>query len=119
MDIDASVNNQAPNMDMISKLASECCMPLCYGGGIKTINEIKKIVELGVEKISLSSVVIENPDLIKEASSIVGNQSIVITIDVREKGGSFIPFTHNGRINTGDSCTFIFCNFTNNVGLYQ
>jgi len=101
LDIDASVNNQEPNIDMISNLASECCMPLCYGGGIKTIDQIKMIIELGVEKISLSSIVIENPGLIKKASKIVGNQSIVVTIDVRKKGDNFIAFTHNGNIDTG------------------
>ncbi len=114
LDIDASVNNQVPNIDMISNLASECCMPLCYGGGIKTINQIKMIIELGVEKISLSSIVIQNPDLIKEASKIVGNQSIVITIDVRKKGDNYIAFTHNGTINTGYNAIDLIEKFQDN-----
>ena len=55
LDIDASRNNLKPNFDLVSKIASECRMPLCYGGGIKSINDAEKLIQLGVEKIAISS----------------------------------------------------------------
>ena len=85
LDIDASVNNQPPNMKLIENLASECRMPLCYGGGIKSVEQAQQIFSLGVEKIAISSAAIENPSLITQISDIVGSQSVVVIIDVRKK----------------------------------
>lgn len=98
LDIDATVNNQEPDLTLISKLASECRMPLCYGGGIKSVEQIKKIISLGVEKISISSQSILDPNLISEASLLVGNQSIVATLDIKTENGELLLFTHNGKI---------------------
>ena len=64
LDIDASVNESEPNFGMIAKLAAECRMPLCYGGGIKTVEQAKRIISLGVEKIAISSAAIDNTDII-------------------------------------------------------
>ena len=85
---------------MIVNMASECRMPLCYGGGIKTVEQIRKIIELGVEKVSLSSSAIENPDLVKEGAKFVGSQSIVVTLDVKKTNDNYHVYTQNGRINT-------------------
>jgi cyclase len=99
LDIDASVNKSSPNFEMISKLAAECRMPLCYGGGIKTKEDAKRIISLGVEKISISSAAIENLNIISEIADELGNQSVVVTIDVRKKnnlfGSSYEIVTHN------------------------
>ena len=84
IDIDASVNNNKPNLKLIENLAAECQMPLCYGGGIKTIDSAQQIFQLGVEKISLSSVVFENKSLIRELSNSVGSQSVVVTLDIKK-----------------------------------
>ena len=102
-DIDATVLNKDPDYKLIEKLAEECRMPLCYGGGIKSLEQIKRIISLGVEKISLSYSAINDPDLISEASQHVGSQSIVVVIDTMKKGwsGHYIVFTHNGLKNTG------------------
>ena len=59
-------------------------MPLCYGGGVKSVDHFEKIIELGVEKIAISSSAIQNPALIKDASSIVGNQSVVVILDLKK-----------------------------------
>ena len=69
LDIDASVENREPNFEMIKNLATECRMPFCYGGGITTVEQAKKIIELGAEKIAISSSAIKNVGLIgfKEA----------------------------------------------------
>lgn len=100
LDIDATVQGKDPDLKMINNLASECCMPLCYGGGIKTVEQIINIIELGVEKVSLSSAAIENPDIVKIATKFVGNQSIVVTLDVKKVNGNYIVFTENGKKNT-------------------
>lgn len=82
LDIDATSKRQEPNYKMISNIASECRMPMCYGGGIKNINQVKYILSLGVEKISISSSAIENPSLINEISKKIGSQSVVVTLDL-------------------------------------
>ena len=100
-DIDATVNRQSPNYKIIENIAGECFMPLCYGGGVKTIDQMRKIYSLGVEKISISSAAILNPNLIKEAAEIFGSQSVVATIDVKKDiWGRKRVFINNGKINT-------------------
>ena len=84
LDIDATVKGNNPDLKMIDNLATECRMPLCYGGGIKKVEQIHQIIELGVEKVSLSSGAIENPEIVKSAAKFVGNQSIVITLDIKK-----------------------------------
>jgi cyclase len=76
LDIDATCENREPNYKMIEHLAAECRMPLCYGGGVKTSGQVQRIIELGVEKVSLSSAAIENPEIVAEAAKYVGNQRL-------------------------------------------
>jgi len=76
-------------------------MPLCYGGGVKNIEQMKKIYALGVEKISLSSSAVLNPELIREAASIFGRQSVIVTVDVKKDfWGKKKVFINNGKKNT-------------------
>ena len=101
LDIDAAAKNTEPNYKMIDDIASECFMPLCYGGGIKNVQQMKMVYSLGVEKISISSEAFLNPDLIKEASGIFGNQSVLVTIDIKKDFfGNKKVFIKNGLINT-------------------
>lgn len=101
LDIDVSVENKEPNYNLIDAIASECFMPLCYGGGVKTIEQMRKIYSLGVEKISLSSQAILNPNLIKEAALLFGSQSIVLTLDIKKDiWGKNKIFIKNGKKNT-------------------
>ena len=86
MNLNATTKREEPNYKLISKLASECSMPMCYGGGIKNIDQVIKIIELGVEKVSLSSSIMENHKIIKEISNIIGSQSLAITLDVKKRG---------------------------------
>lgn len=102
IDIDASVKKIEPDYKLIQKIASECRMPLCYGGGIKNVEQAQKIFSLGVEKIALSSVLINNPNLVTQVASKVGSQSVVVVADVKKKlFGGYEIFTHNGKISTG------------------
>jgi imidazole glycerol-phosphate synthase subunit HisF len=86
LDIDATVKGLNPNEKLISKLAEECRMPLCYGGGVKTVEQFERLVSLGVEKIAISSEAIKNPQLIYEAARKVGSQSVVVVLDVKYQG---------------------------------
>lgn len=102
-DIDASVNGVEPDFATIAHLAAECRMPLCYGGGVKTAAQAKRIVGLGVEKVAVSSAAVERPALIREMSEEVGRQSVVVVIDAKKKRlwGGHEVMTHNGRRAAG------------------
>jgi imidazole glycerol-phosphate synthase subunit HisF len=102
VDIDASTKGCEPDFKLIENLAFECRMPLCYGGGIKTVDQAQKIFSLGVEKIALSSAAIDNLSIISAIAERVGNQSVVVVIDIRKRkfGNRYDIFKHNGTINT-------------------
>lgn len=102
-DIDASVKGLEPDFKMIGHLAEECRMPLCYGGGIKTVEQARKIIGLGVEKVSISSAAIENPSLIKHISEEIGSQSLAVVLDVKRTmfGSKYEICTCNGKRKTG------------------
>jgi imidazole glycerol-phosphate synthase subunit HisF len=99
IDIDATKDRREPDYKMIEHLAAECRMPLCYGGGVTTSEQIQRIIQLGVEKVAISSAAIENPDLIAESTKVVGNQSVVVVLDVKRKflTNKYEVFIHNGR----------------------
>lgn len=101
LDIDATVNKVAPDFDLIAKLAAECRMPLCYGGGVTTVEQAARIVDMGVEKVALSAAAIANPSLLTEIAAAVGRQSVVAVLDVRKRTGLFGKgyelCTHNGK----------------------
>ena len=103
LDIDASVTNTEPDYQRIEKMAKECRMPLCYGGGIKTTEQARKIFAYGVEKIAISSVAVEHPEVVTEMASAVGNQSVVVVMDVHKRKftGKYELYTHNGTKSTG------------------
>ena len=98
IDIDATVNNSEPNYRLIEKFSAEARMPVCYAGGITSVEQIKKIIGFGVEKVGLSSAAIANPQLIADASAAVGSQSISVIIDVKKVSNNrWQLFTHNGK----------------------
>jgi cyclase len=103
VDIDATAKGLAPNYELIKNLASECRMPLCYGGGVKSVDQVSKIIGLGVEKVAMSAAVVANPDMVSRAAEVVGRQSVVVVMDVRKHGndGKYEVVIHNGSRNTG------------------
>lgn len=101
-DIDASVLGREPNYKLIKNLAVQSRMPLCYGGGVKTVLQAQKIFGLGIEKIALSSAVLENPKIITEIADKVGSQSVIAVLDVKKKLlGGYEVYIHNGKKATG------------------
>jgi imidazole glycerol-phosphate synthase subunit HisF len=103
LDIDASAKRAEPDYVMIKNLAAECRMPLCYGGGVTTVEQVVRIINMGVEKVSLSAAAIERPALVDEMAKFVGNQSVVVTMDVKRgpKKGGYEVWTHNATRSTG------------------
>lgn len=100
LDIDATVAGRAPNYDLIARIASECFMPLGYGGGIRSTDDIKRILGIGVEKVVLNSAAVHNPELVKAASDLFGSQSIVVSVDVKKTLLSgYGVYIHGGRVN--------------------
>lgn len=101
LDIDATVKNVEPDYKMIVRVAAECRMPLCYGGGVRSAAQAKKIIGLGVEKVAISAAAVETPRLITQISEEVGRQSVVVVLDVKKKlfGRDYDVYTHNGKKN--------------------
>ncbi|WP_313003688.1 AglZ/HisF2 family acetamidino modification protein [Chryseobacterium gleum] len=101
-DIDATVKGLEPNYSLIERIANQSRMPLCYGGGVRTVEQAQKIFGLGIEKIALSSAVLQNPQLITQIAERVGSQSVIVVLDVKKKlFGGYEVYTHNGKKSTG------------------
>jgi len=102
LDIDASARGAEPNYTMITRLAAECRMPLCYGGGVRLASQAKKIIGLGVEKVAISAAAMQTPELITQIAEEVGRQSVVVVLDVKRKlfGKDYDIYTHNGTRNS-------------------
>jgi cyclase len=85
LDIRASLDKRAPNYDLLNEIASECFMPLAYGGGITSIDQIRKLLRLGIEKVILNTALNRDPNFVRDAVATFGSQAITASIDVRRK----------------------------------
>lgn len=105
LDIDATVKHEQPDYAMIGRLAAECRMPFCYGGGVKTVEQAQRIIQLGVEKVAISSAAVEDPRLVSRMAEQIGGQSVVVVMDVRRdvRSGAYQLWTNNGTKPTGKS----------------
>ena len=102
LDITATIENRPPNLEVLSKITSECFMPLGYGGGIRTLEDVKKLLAMGVEKIVLNTSAVEDPALIRAAADYAGSQAVVISIDVKKTMfGKYEVYTRGGKKGTG------------------
>lgn len=101
LDIEASLSKKGPNFEMLEEIASECFMPLCYGGGISSMGQIKRLFSLGVEKVALNTILHDENNLLRDASEQYGNQSLIASIDVKKNFfGKYEVYTKGGSINT-------------------
>jgi cyclase len=107
LNIDASVQSREPDYGMIRNLAAECRMPLCYGGGVKSVEQVERIISLGVEKVAISSAAVDEPELVARMAGVIGSQSVVVVMDVKKSllNGGYEIWTHNGSIPTGKNPT--------------
>ena len=108
LDILASKENRMMSLDFVRSVGNEANMPFAVGGGIKTIEEIKQVINAGAEKVIINSYAVENPDFIKEASDVFGSSTIVVSIDVKKNlFGKKRIYTQGGEKSTKlDSIAF-------------
>lgn len=84
LDIDASREKREPNYELIAEIAGECFMPLAYGGGVRTIDQVRRLIRSGVEKVVINTAATSSTDIITEAAQVFGSQAVVAAIDVRK-----------------------------------
>lgn len=103
LDITASSEGRDTIYDVVKRTADSCFMPLTVGGGVRTLDDVRKLLDCGADKISVNSTAVSNPQFVKEASTKCGSQCIVVAIDARKKadGTGWEVFTHGGRKETG------------------
>lgn len=98
LDIQASTDNRDTMLDVVRRTAEEVFMPLCVGGGIRTLEDIRRLLSAGADKVSINTPAIQNPDFINAASDRFGAQCIVVAIDAKRiEGGGYIVKSHGGR----------------------
>ena len=102
LDISSTKNNKEPDWDLISHISRECRMPLCYGGGLNSLERIEKLISLGVEKAAIGYAAFNNPEIIQQAIKRVGRQSIVGILDVKKTGinRQYKTMVLNGSLKT-------------------
>ena len=102
LDISASNENRATLYDVVTRVAEACFMPLTVGGGVRTLEDIRKLLLAGADKVSINTEAVKNPEFVKEASTKFGAQCIVVAIDAKSVADNqFEIFTHGGRNATG------------------
>lgn len=103
LDIDATRLKREPDYRMIENLATECRMPLSYGGGVRTTDQVQRVIGLGVEKVAISGAAVANPDLISQSATRVGSQSVAVVVDIKKGGFLNRPevVTHNATRRSG------------------
>jgi imidazole glycerol-phosphate synthase subunit HisF len=100
-DIEASKNGKGIDWNMLQRINREAFMPLGYGGGIKSLDDIRKIINLGYEKVIINSSALNNPHFIQETSEIIGSQSLVVCVDIRKTvNGTYRVYNHVNKRNT-------------------
>lgn len=98
LDIQASTDDRKTMLDVVSRTSEEVFMPLCVGGGIRTLEDIRRLLEAGADKVSINTPAIQDPDFVNQASSRFGSQCIVVAIDAKKlEDGSYIVKSHGGR----------------------
>jgi len=101
LDIMATRENSPPQLKTIFEIATECFMPFTYGGGVKSLDDISKIMKMGVEKVAINSCAVEDPPFIRRAADEFGSQAIVVSIDARNRSGEYEVVTHGSTRPTG------------------
>jgi cyclase len=102
LDITASHENRDTIYDVVSRTAERCFMPLTVGGGVRRIEDIRKLLLAGADKVSINTAAVENPDFVRAAAEKFGSQCITVAVDAKAVGpGRFEVFTHGGRRATG------------------
>ena len=101
LDITASSDERDILLHVIEAVASRVFIPLTVGGGVRRVEDVRRLLNAGADKVSINTAAVQNPELVRQASSVVGCQCIVVAIDAKRSGSSWAVFTHGGRKATG------------------
>jgi cyclase len=101
LDITASSDQRDIILHVIEAVAARVFIPLTVGGGVRRVEDVRRLLNAGADKVSINTAAVQNPALVREASGIVGNQCIVVAIDAKRQGGGWEVYTHGGRNATG------------------
>jgi cyclase len=101
LDITASSDQRDIILHVIEAVAAKVFIPLTVGGGVRKVEDVRRLLNAGADKVSINTAAVQNPLLVSEASDVVGNQCIVIAIDAKRKGDAWEVYTHGGRNATG------------------
>lgn len=102
LDISATGDGRPPDFDAVDEYADDCFMPLAVGGGVRTTDDMRKLLRAGADKVVLNTEAVRNPEVIREAARIFGSQCVVVSIDARKvNGGGYEVYTHSGKKATG------------------
>jgi cyclase len=101
LDITASHEDRDTILDVVAHTAEECFMPLTVGGGVRTIEDIRKLLLAGADKVSINTAAVRDPDFVRAAAEKFGSQCIVVAVDAKREPGGFGIYTHGGRQPAG------------------
>jgi len=101
LDITASNENRDTIYDVVERTSKNCFVPLTVGGGVRSIEDINRLLNCGADKVSINTAAVQNPKVVEESSKKFGSQCIVVAIDAKKNGESWEIFTHGGRNSTG------------------
>ena len=101
LDITASHENRGTILGVVERTAEQCFIPLTVGGGIRTLEDIRRLLKAGADKISINTAAVKNPKLVESAAKKFGSQCVVVALDARRTNKSYEIFTHGGRTQTG------------------
>ncbi len=101
LDIEASAAGTFALAELTRKVAQAVFIPFCVGGGIRSLDDVHRLMERGADKISLCSILFEKPELIAEIAGVYGSQCVVVSVDAKRNGEDWICFARGGRLDTG------------------
>ena len=101
LDIGASHENRDTMLDVVARTAERCFMPLTVGGGVRALDDIRKLLLAGADKVSINTAAVARPEFVREAAEKFGSQCVTVAVDAKRAGGRFEVFTHGGRRATG------------------
>lgn len=102
LDVSATTQGRTPDFDTIDELADDCFMPMAVGGGVTNVEDVRRLLEVGADKVVINSAAVENETLIEKVVNRFGSQCLVVSIDSKkDAGGDYEVFTHSGMVPTG------------------
>jgi imidazole glycerol-phosphate synthase subunit HisF len=109
LDITASLEDRDTFLDVVIQVAKQLSIPLTVGGGIRSLSDIRRLLNAGVDKVSLNTAALKTPQLIRLAAEAFGSQCIILAIDAKKTGSEWKVFSHSGTISTGkDALSWAF-----------